>query len=53
MPLTPANIKKFDCVLVAVDHTDVDYDVIAKNAKLVFDIRNVYKGKAAKNIVRF
>lgn len=51
--ITPANVKRYDCVLVAVDHTDVNYDLIAKNAKLVFDIRNVYKGKVAKNIVRF
>lgn len=51
--ITPENVKKFDCVLVAVDHTDVNYDLIAKNAKLVFDIRNIYKGKAYKNVIRF
>ena len=53
VPLTKQNLRKYDCVIVAVDHTKVDYDLIAKNAKLVFDIKNIYKGKAAKNIVRF
>jgi len=53
VPLTKQNIAKYDCVIVAVDHTKVDYDLIAKHAKLVFDIKNIYKGKAAKNIVRF
>ncbi len=53
VPLTKQNVRKYDCVLIAVDHTKVDYDLIAKNAKLVFDIKNIYKGKAAKNIVRF
>jgi UDP-N-acetyl-D-glucosamine dehydrogenase len=53
VPLTKENIKKYDCVIITVDHTKVDYDLIAKHAKLVFDIKNIYKGKAAKNIVRF
>jgi UDP-N-acetyl-D-glucosamine dehydrogenase len=53
VPLNKETIKKYDCVIVAVDHTKVDYSLIAKNAKLVFDIKNIYKGKDAKNIVRF
>ena len=53
VPLTPENIKKYDCVLVWVHPTDVNYDLLAKHAKLIFDIRNVYKGKPAKNIVKF
>jgi UDP-N-acetyl-D-glucosamine dehydrogenase len=53
VPLTKEAIRKYDCVIVAVDHSDVDYNLIAKHAKLVFDIKNIYKGKPAKNIVRF
>ena len=53
VPVNAQAIKKYDCVIVAVDHTDVNYDLIAKNAKLIFDIKNIYKGKSAKNIVRF
>ncbi len=48
--LTPALIKKYDCVIIAVDHTDVDYALIARHAKFIFDVKNVYKGKKLKNI---
>jgi len=45
-------IKKFDCVVIATDHSKVDYSVILKNASLIFDSRNVYKGKNAEKIIR-
>jgi len=38
--LTPANLAAYDCVLIATDHTQYDYDAIVKNAKLVVDTRN-------------
>ena len=40
--LSASALKKYDCVLIATDHTRVDYGFILKNAKLIFDIRNVY-----------
>ena len=43
--LNQANLKKFDCVLLITDHSDVDYTMVQKNAKLIFDTRNVYKAK--------
>jgi UDP-N-acetyl-D-glucosamine dehydrogenase len=52
--LTPENLAKYDCVLIATDHTAYDYDAIVKNSKLVIDTRNatrkVNKG-AQKNVV--
>lgn len=36
-------LAKFDCVIIATDHTCVDYSFILKNSKLIFDTRNVYK----------
>ncbi len=45
VPLTPANIRKYDCVLIATDHTDVDYDLVVKNARLVVDTRNATGNK--------
>lgn len=45
--LSRQEIKSHDCVIIATDHTMVDYDLILKHARLVFDTRNVYKG--AKN----
>lgn len=41
--LTPAKLKSYDVVVVAVDHSAVDYDLIYRNARLIFDTRNVYK----------
>ncbi|MBF0331271.1 MAG: nucleotide sugar dehydrogenase [Candidatus Omnitrophica bacterium] len=48
--LTPAGVKKYDIVIIAVDHTDVDYAMIARHAKMVFDVKNVYSQKPQKNI---
>lgn len=41
--LTAAAVKKYRVVVVAVDHSAVNYDLIRKNARLIFDTRNVYK----------
>jgi len=46
-------IKKYDCVIIATDHTKVNYSFIQKNAKFVFDVKNIYSGKKYKNVVRF
>lgn len=37
------SLKKYDCVILVTNHSDVDYDFIRDNAKLIFDTRNVYK----------
>ncbi len=42
--LNDKKIKEFDCVLIATDHSGVDYMGLLKNAKLIFDSRNVFKG---------
>jgi UDP-N-acetyl-D-glucosamine dehydrogenase len=40
VPLTPENIRKYDCVLISTDHTRVDYDAVAQHAQLIVDTRN-------------
>ncbi len=52
-PLTQQLVKDSDAVLIATDHTTIDYAMIVKNAKLVFDTRNATKslGRHA-NVVR-
>jgi UDP-N-acetyl-D-glucosamine dehydrogenase len=42
--LDAATLKRFDCAVVLSDHSDVDYVLIRKNSRLIFDTRNVYKG---------
>ncbi len=54
VPLTPARIQKYDCVLISTDHDDYDYEMIVRNAKLVVDTRNAcahVKG-AKKNVYK-
>lgn len=50
--LSKNGLKKFDCVLIATDHSRVDYDFVLKNSKLIFDTRNVYKGIETKKVVK-
>jgi len=50
--LTPAKLKRYDVVVVAVDHSAVNYDLIYRKARLIFDTRNVYKDKTGKKVVK-
>ncbi|MDD5465212.1 MAG: nucleotide sugar dehydrogenase [Candidatus Omnitrophica bacterium] len=45
-------IKEFDCLLIATDHTGIDYPALLNNAKLIFDSRNVYKGRNKERVER-
>jgi UDP-N-acetyl-D-glucosamine dehydrogenase len=40
VPITPANLAKYDAVLISTDHSDYDYEAIVKHSKLVVDTRN-------------
>jgi UDP-N-acetyl-D-glucosamine dehydrogenase len=39
-PLTAQTLADADCVVIATDHTVLDYDWIVRHARLVFDTRN-------------
>ncbi len=41
--LTKSTVKKYDVVIVITDHTQVDYDLVQRNAKLIVDSRNVFQ----------
>ena len=45
VPLTPAGVKRYDCVLIATDHSTIDYDMVVDNARLVVDTRNATGAK--------
>jgi UDP-N-acetyl-D-glucosamine dehydrogenase len=51
VPLSPAAIAGYDCVLLATDHSKFDYDMIKANAKLIIDSRGKYL-EPAKNIIK-
>ena len=38
-------LKKFPIVLITTDHSKFDYDLITKEAKYIFDSRNVIKNR--------
>lgn len=50
--LEPAAIKKYDCVVISVDHTNVDYAMVRRSAKKIFDVRNMYKGIEDRKVVK-
>lgn len=50
--LKRSSLQKFDCVIIATDHSSVDYNFILKNSQLVFDTRNVYKNIVNKKIFK-
>ena len=51
-PLTAETLAAQDCVLIATDHDDVDYDQVLAHAPLIVDTRGVYRNEADNKIVR-
>ncbi|MDD4938594.1 MAG: nucleotide sugar dehydrogenase [Candidatus Omnitrophica bacterium] len=49
--LNKRGLAKFDCVVIASEHSNIDYDFLLRNSKLIFDTRNVYKGKKNRKVV--
>lgn len=49
--LTPEVVKSYDLIMVTAAHSNVDYDMVQKNALAVFDTKNVMKNiKNRENI---
>lgn len=46
--LTPAQIERFDCVVLATDHDAFDYNTIGAHATLVVDSRGRFRTPSAK-----
>ena len=49
-PLT--ELGRFDCILIATDHSEYDYEKIVEESRLVVDSRNATKAYDSPNIVR-
>jgi UDP-N-acetyl-D-glucosamine dehydrogenase len=49
--LTAKSLARYDAVLLATNHDQFDYALIAKHAKLIVDTRGVYR-KARKNVIK-
>ena len=50
--LKKEGLNKFDCVIIATDHSAVDYGFILNKAKLIFDTRNVFNGTGIGKVVK-
>lgn len=51
--LTAEEVRRYDLLVVTTAHTNVDYEMVAENAIVVFDTKNVMNHiKARSNIVR-
>jgi len=50
--LTKENLAKSDCVVIITDHSALDYDLILKNSKLIFDTRNAYNNINNSKVIR-
>jgi len=51
--LNPKTVSSYDCVVIATDHTNVDYKLVLKHAQLIYDIKNVYGNARNKKVIRF
>jgi UDP-N-acetyl-D-glucosamine dehydrogenase len=51
--LTPSNLGKYDCLLLATDHSEYDPEFIYKHASLIVDTRNMFRSKKnSKKVVK-
>lgn len=51
MELTEENLKEADCIVIATNHDQFDYDIIQEYGRLVVDTRGVY-GDPCSNILK-
>jgi UDP-N-acetyl-D-glucosamine dehydrogenase len=52
VPFTPAQIRRFDCVVIATAHKAFDYSILLRSSKIVVDTRNALVGKRSPKIIR-
>jgi UDP-N-acetyl-D-glucosamine dehydrogenase len=52
VPLTPARLRGYDCVVVATAHEGFDYAAILRHARGIVDTRNAFKGRRSSKITR-
>lgn len=45
VPLTAAEVASYDAVVIITNHSNVDYELIRKNAQVVIDTRNAIEGR--------
>ena len=49
LELTPEIIADYDLVMITVDHNNVDYEMVRKNAKMIFDLKDVMNSNTERD----
>jgi UDP-N-acetyl-D-glucosamine dehydrogenase len=49
--LDPAELSHYDCILIATDHSAIDYQRLAQLSCPVVDTRNAMRGLGARNVI--
>jgi UDP-N-acetyl-D-glucosamine dehydrogenase len=52
VPLTDEALASADCVIIATDHSAIDYRLVADQAALIVDTRNVLRDRGNSHVVR-
>ena len=52
VPLTDEALASADCVIIATDHSAIDYRLVADQAPLIVDTRNVLRDRGNSHVVR-
>jgi len=50
--LTKKRLLKFDCVVIATEHSDIDYVLLLKNSRIILDTRNKFRGVKNPKIIK-
>ena len=49
--LTATSVSTADCVVVTCDHSNIDYDLVLDNARIIVDPRNGLAGRTGRGLV--
>ena len=41
--ITPKQVEEYDLLMITTAHSNVDYEMLQKHAKVIFDTKNVMK----------
>ena len=52
VPFTPAQIRRFDCVVIATAHKAFDWTRLLRASRSIVDTRNALAGKRSPKIIR-
>ena len=50
--LESEKLNSYDACVIVTDHSNIDYDMIYDNCRLIIDTRNVYDGKNGNHVKR-